>query len=86
MNLRDWWYQRRLHPPTYNWVVKRAGKHPSCDAYWTGLHRASSRKTDNCWSLHPHRARRFQTEAQAKYVSSQSEACEGHPLYYTTLK
>ena len=85
MNLSDWIYRRRLHPPTYLWVVKCASKHPSSDKYWTGLHRATSRKTDNCWSLFPHRARRFQTEAMARYMTENSEACQGQVLYYITL-
>jgi hypothetical protein len=84
-------YDRKNHPttqplPTYTWVVKRCGKHPSIDKYWTGRHLATAKTTDNCWSLLPHRARRFQSEGMAKYASTNSEACEGQALYYTTLE
>ena len=83
-------YDRKNHPvtqplPTYTWVVKRCGKHPSIDKYWTGRHIATAKTTDNCWSLDKAKARRFQSEQTAKHCAMNSDACDGWKLYYTQI-
>ena len=45
-------HDRKNHPvtqpiPTYTWVVKRCGKHPSTDKYWTGRHITTAKTSDN---------------------------------------
>ena len=83
-------YDRRNHPvtqplPTYTWVVKRCGKHPSIDKYWTGRHVATAKTVDNCWTLDKAKARRFQSEKSAKHCVMNSDACDGWKLYYTQI-
>lgn len=71
--------------PTYTWVVKRAGLHPSMDKYWTGRYVSTAKTVDNCWSLDKAKARRFQSQESAKYCVKNSDACEGWSLYYTQV-
>jgi len=73
--------------PAYDWTVIKIGKHQhTFTQYWTGKLVNTSRTSDNRWTTLPHKARRFHSEATARYVMAQTELFReftGEPIKQT---
>lgn len=75
-------FRKTRKQPCFDWVVVRQIQSPCVVIYWTGKARNTAKTIDNVWTIDERKARRFQTEASARWSAENTWATAGLPLTY----